>query len=352
MRCHALTLVLLLPLACAGDDEATAGDSTSSTSTSTTSADTEETTGAEAVCGDGILVWPEVCDDGQETVNCDGDCSGPAVCGDGYVNAAAGEVCDDGNVSNEDSCLATCVVASCGDGYVQAGVEVCDDGNKVDNDGCSADCSEATVCGDGIVDDGEDCDDAGESESCNDDCTAAACADGVLNVSAGEQCDDGNEKNGDGCNNGCQIEAGCGEAFTTKPCPQSGLDLDQSTSCGGIDWSGNTCYGPLIHYGDGEKVGKPVRSGDDEFMAVAVSSWCISLGFSGAEDVAYGTEGQCDGSPEAAAHPVVWADYGDESNWHWADLSGDGKWYPPEPLNEEQLPCPVGDVIHEVTCTP
>lgn len=63
------------------------------------------------------------------------------------------------------------------------------------------------VCGDGSVDIGEDCDDSGESASCDADCSNAICGDGTLNASAGEQCDDGNTDNGDGCDSSCQNEA-------------------------------------------------------------------------------------------------------------------------------------------------
>jgi hypothetical protein len=45
------------------------------------------------------------------------------------------------------------------------------------------------VCGDGIVHAGEECDDTGESASCDADCTLAACGDGVVNAAAGESCD-------------------------------------------------------------------------------------------------------------------------------------------------------------------
>jgi cysteine-rich repeat protein len=67
------------------------------------------------------------------------------VCGDGQLDA--GEECDDGNTDNTDSCLATCVAASCGDGFTQAGVEQCDDGNVVPGDGCSATCTFGTTFG-------------------------------------------------------------------------------------------------------------------------------------------------------------------------------------------------------------
>jgi cysteine-rich repeat protein len=73
-----------------------------------------------------------------------GGVPGPA-CGDGQIDA--GETCDDGNTDNADACLATCVPASCGDGFTQVGVEQCDDGNGVNGDGCSASCTFATVFG-------------------------------------------------------------------------------------------------------------------------------------------------------------------------------------------------------------
>jgi MYXO-CTERM domain-containing protein len=65
---------------------------------------------------------------------------------------------------------------------------------------------DASVCGDGIVDAGEQCDAMGESASCDDDCTFPVCGDGVLNMSAGEACDDNNTLSGDGCSATCSIE--------------------------------------------------------------------------------------------------------------------------------------------------
>jgi len=61
------------------------------------------------------------------------------------------------------------------------------------------------VCGDGTVEGTEACDDMGESATCDDDCTLAECGDGVLNVTAGEECDDGNTMAGDGCGATCLL---------------------------------------------------------------------------------------------------------------------------------------------------
>ena len=61
------------------------------------------------------------------------------------------------------------------------------------------------TCGDGRLDAGEQCDDAGESADCNADCTVADCGDGKLNVTAAEQCDDGNAIDNDHCSNACTL---------------------------------------------------------------------------------------------------------------------------------------------------
>jgi cysteine-rich repeat protein len=72
------------------------------------------------------------------------------------------------------------------------------------------------VCGDGVVsgDAGETCDPpgepAGEPNECREDCTY--CGDGVLDF--GEECDDGNNTDGDGCDAYCMIEEMGGEGCT------------------------------------------------------------------------------------------------------------------------------------------
>lgn len=49
-------------------------------------------------------------------------------------------------------------VGVCGNGIVDP-YEQCDDGNNIDGDGCSANCRLEPRCGNGIIDPGEDCDD-------------------------------------------------------------------------------------------------------------------------------------------------------------------------------------------------
>jgi len=68
----------------------------------------------------------------------------------------------------------------CGD-WIVNGDEECDDGNNFNGDGCSADCK---------------CEDCTDGE--------CFCGDGIINDD--EECDDGNNINGDGCSASCEIE--------------------------------------------------------------------------------------------------------------------------------------------------
>jgi cysteine-rich repeat protein len=148
----------------------------------------------------------EECDAfGLATAGCDADCSLP-LCGDAVLNPSAGEQCDDGNNVTGDGCRADCASAeTCGNFVVDPG-EQCDDGNNVSADGCSATCLVDHLCGNGIVDPGEQCDGGdAPTASCDVDGTAALCGDGVRNPAAGEQCDDGNNVDGDGCRNDCRL---------------------------------------------------------------------------------------------------------------------------------------------------
>ena len=76
-------------------------------------------------------------------------------CGDGIVEGS--EQCDDGHAANmlEGACLPNCVVATCGDGFIQTGVEECEPGDvkEVEYGGClPVTCKWGPRCGDGHVD--------------------------------------------------------------------------------------------------------------------------------------------------------------------------------------------------------
>lgn len=186
-------------------------------------------------CGNLVLDVGEDCDDGgANTALCDSDCTFP-LCGDGIANSLAGEGCDDGNTTAGDGCSGVCQLESCGNSVIDLG-EVCDDGNTADLDGCSADCMSDETCGNSYLDatTGEDCDDGGESATCNADCSAHACGDGVLNATAGELCDDGNVLAGDGC----------GPTCLTEVCGNGVLDPGEECDDGNVlaaDGCGPTC---------------------------------------------------------------------------------------------------------------
>jgi cysteine-rich repeat protein len=176
-------------------------------------------------CGDGN------CSGGENGVNCPEDC---AVCGNGILEP--GEECDDGNNTPGDGCSNNCReenycgngicgpgenglncpddCAVCGNGVLEPGEE-CDDGNLIPGDGCSATCTQENYCGNGICDPGEN------GLNCPDDC--AVCGNGVLEP--GEECDDGNIIPGDGCSATCTLESFCGDAIcgpgeTAINCPE------------------------------------------------------------------------------------------------------------------------------------
>jgi len=94
----------------------------------------------------------------------------------------------------------------CGNNELEPGEE-CDDGNTVDLDGCSAECLEE-ICGNSRIDPGEECDDG--NTVALDRCDALCqleCGNGVEDPL--EECDDGDRDNGDGCDAQCFDEV-CG----------------------------------------------------------------------------------------------------------------------------------------------
>lgn len=192
------------------------------------------TSSSEPVCGDGIVLGDEACDDGNYwsydgcSSSCEIECgytcssdSGPsqctAVCGDSMRRGL--EECDDGNTDSGDGCSSECSVedmyacggsygywrcggpgdtceAGCGSGSTSVGsYKGCDDGNLANGDGCSRNCQ---------IECGWTCSGGGLNQV--DVCAAASCGDGTLG--GVEECDDGNDVSGDGCSETCVIEAG------------------------------------------------------------------------------------------------------------------------------------------------
>ncbi len=94
-------------------------------------------------------------------------------------------------------------------------------------------------CGNSSTEVGEACDEGGvQTATCEADCTIPSCGDGVTNTLAGEECDDANANDFDGCTNSCTI---CGNGIVTAPeeCDDSnqitGDGCSLACTCSGIN---------------------------------------------------------------------------------------------------------------------
>ncbi len=196
-------------------------------------------------CGNDKIERDEDCDgtDVPDGKTCRADCT-IIECGDGILDDSAGETCDDGNTLSDDGCSSTCEAELfCGDGKTSPEIgEDCDWSDDATADGCTLNC-EPIICGDGKVDEGEQCDDfanSDPSDGCRSDCTVPFCGDGEVDDFDGEECDDENFKNGDGCSIFCLIEAVCGNG-EQEPGEECDGGSDCSASC------------TLVGCGNGEK---------------------------------------------------------------------------------------------------
>jgi len=233
------------------DNDTDAGDGCSATCTVETGyACTGTPSSCSVVCGDGLIIGSEACDDGDAdagdgcsdtcTVETGFSCTGEpsscsSTCGDGTV--ASDEGCDDSGTTAGDGCSATCTVES---GYTCTGTP--------------SSCS--TSCGDGVVAGTEECEPPG-SNDCSNSCMWATGGGGssagsstsgrairrsqggtvyiaprrygggdpliieVLcgndKIDIGEECDDGNQLDLDGCSSFCNREIGtCGDGLLQR----------------------------------------------------------------------------------------------------------------------------------------
>ncbi len=201
------------------------------------------TTGGACVstiaCGDGLVQGAEVCDTGTAAAT---GCLSCSAVDPFYVCATPGQACTR--------------IQTCGNALLE-GTEACDTGWVGGTEGCAANCTSVNtaggyvcfagkcfvpytpVCGNGILDGTEECDVGPASDpgciGCKkttgylcgvpgQPCMAEACGDGLR--TPGEQCDDHNGANNDGCTSACAVESGWTCPEQNKAClPQCGDGL-------------------------------------------------------------------------------------------------------------------------------
>jgi cysteine-rich repeat protein len=164
-----------------------------------------------------------ICPPGMHCVPNQETCSVSALCGNGLLDEADGEDCDDGG--DTENCNANCTLVSCGDGIINSPAgEQCDPPRA----GLCSESCQLPGCGNGIVEPGEECDGGRQDTlTCDANCTVAICGDGYRNQAAMEECEDGNEINTDSCTAGCKL-ASCSDGFENE----NEIDVDCGGHCG------------------------------------------------------------------------------------------------------------------------
>jgi cysteine-rich repeat protein len=201
----------------------------------------DESSGGDAICGNGKVEKGEECDDGnlQAGDGCDAQCR-QEKCGNGRVDA--GEQCDPPKAGQ---CTDHCntVQPGCGNGIVE-GDEECDDGNDKAGDGCFECVKE---CGDGKIDAsiGEDCEPEYAPLHCSLDCHwLPTCGDGIVQTDLGEQCDPGDGVTCIACKlvtpPSCDDPSGCGGAGSDSCMPDSGPVNNGTFDATSDGWTAST----------------------------------------------------------------------------------------------------------------
>ena len=220
----------------------------------------------------------------------------------------------------------------CGDGVVDDGEE-CDDGNDENTDGCLNACQLA-VCGDGVVYEGvEECDDGNDIDT---DACLTACLTAIcgdgLLYEGVEECDDGNNENGDGCSAGCTVPS-CEDGVN------NGAETD--VDCGGPDCDGCPLDGACAESSDcaeGQCIDNTCQIPDtcqailDADPQAASGTYTIDAGGDTSYEVA------CDMTTDGGGWTILWATSGgDDQQPATGDtevLNGDPLAY--EPYNRDR----------------
>lgn len=248
--------------------------------------------GASQECGNGVLEGTEECDDNNLASGdgCENTCDFTCIAGDpkrdncddknpcnGTETCSASHKCETGTPPADGTSCGTgmfcvggnCVSASCGDGQVQTGEE-CDDGDVDDTNGCTTACKFTCLSTDPTRDCSATGDECAGTDKCNDTthtcnggtaksdndpckggtgycasgvCTTAQC--GNSKTEPGEDCDDGNTDDTDGCTKACKFTCTAG----TQCSDSNTCTLDQCTSnkCANppdTSKNGQACTGP------------------------------------------------------------------------------------------------------------
>lgn len=200
---------------------------------------------------------------------------GPASWCQGWEAFGAGDLGSPGQVNG------TCGAHSCGDKVAQAW-EACDDGNTKEGDGCEPSCVLSPDSdGDGVPDGIDNCpndknagQENADGDKFGDACDPPNC--GNKTLEGVEQCDDGNDIPGDGCENDCRTSVdtdGDGVYDAVDNCPglkntgqedadQDGKgDLCDGPECGnGVREGGEACDDANLVPGDGCTAGCAAES--------------------------------------------------------------------------------------------
>jgi cysteine-rich repeat protein len=205
-----------------------------------------------------------------------------ALCGNGVLDVH--EQCDDGNRADNDACLSSCLLATCGDEFVLVGSEECDGRNLNAATGnfnepftcgtlgraagmlaCTADCRfDVSGCGPAFTPTPSVTPTPTGQATLTPTTTATPTPTrnpmcGNMTVEPGETCDDGNEEENDPCPNDCTIE----------PCAPAGSMRSVRVDFAPPPFQDASSITLLITYPDGT-VGIP-GSGDEDSVGSRIT---------------------------------------------------------------------------------
>jgi len=237
--------------ASATEGSASATDSSASeTEGSASAADTDSDSDS-----DGTATDSAGSDSGLTATDSDSDSdsgSGTDGCPEGAEGCPCigGESCDGDLVCDNGACVVDVVEPVCGNGIVEVGEE-CDDGDDDDLDGCTSQCEEAPVCPAGT----EDC--PCDGNSCD---QGLSCEGGTCVKEAVPVCGNGILEQGEACDDGNnQIWDECDKSckltsFGADPCgfPEDGVWLDINYKSSGSCYSPSWKFSATAGFGEAE----------------------------------------------------------------------------------------------------